>query len=107
MKKNCENCLNCIFKGYESAGGFFDGGLFEVHKCIKGRNINDYKRRTDCDKYVSKDDLTLHYLGYHLYSNLGLIITIGILILLLSQMPLFASIMAIILLIFGIWMKYK
>jgi hypothetical protein len=58
-----------------------------------------YKKRPDCTKYVSKDDLTIHYIFYHLYSNLGLIITIGILILLLSQMPLFASVMVIILLI--------
>ena len=107
MKKNCENCLNCIFKGYENTGGHFDGGIFEIHECIKGRNIDEYKRKIDCDKYVSKDDLTLYYIIYCLYSSLGLIITIGILILLLSFMPWFASVYAIILLIFGFWMKKK
>lgn len=103
MQKNCENCLNCIFKGHEVSFG----DVFEIHKCIKGLSIEKYKRRTDCNKYVSKNDLSLHYIFYHLYRNLGLIITINILILLLSQMPLFASVIVIILLIFGFWIKSK
>lgn len=107
MKTNCENCLNCVFKGYENAVGYFDGGLFEVHKCIKGLNIENHKRRTDCSKYVSKDDITFHYVCHKLYNHLGIIITISILILLLSQMPWIASVFTILLLSFGFWIKSK
>ena len=103
MKKNCENCLNCIFKGHEVSFG----DVFEVHKCVKGLNIENYKRRTDCDKYVSKDGITFHYIFYNIYQSLGLIITVGILILLLSQMPWIASAFVILLLIFGFWIKSK
>ncbi len=107
MKTNCKNCLNCIHKGKEWAGGAMDGGYFDKYDCLKGLVVYQWERRTDCNKYVSKDTITMHYVLYSLYKGLGLIITFAILILLLSQMPWFISLMSVFLLVFGFIMKSK
>lgn len=97
----CKHCVNCFLNEAVNTPWKTD----EHYICIKGLSTNVYEHE-ECIEYINENKITLNSTLYWLYKDgFGLIVFFTAIILFLSQMPWFATLILAMIITFGIWIK--